>query len=251
MNEAQAGADGAPQGEITSASSDGAVAHGAVVVAPMSKEHAAGHAELAKIRAGMADRTAPEQRAQDWKKLTELHRHVFDKGAKPSWYLPDQQPPADMREWGGGLEAKLEAEAQPITAEISDRLLARTKVQGVAPHVAETGVEICRSLGLDEAASSTIMSRISKHYSAGGMDGEGFIPLDQSETAEFAGEAARLMGGNDKLQAASERARQFLEHKGLLADLDKSGATKSSLAFDPRVINALAFAADHAGLPRK
>jgi hypothetical protein len=95
------------------------------------------------------------------------------------------------------------------------------------------------------------MSCLAKHYSAGSVDAEGFIPLDQSETTEFAQESARLLGGNDKLQAASERARQFLEHKGLLADLDKSGATKSGIAFDPRVLLALAAAADRAGLPRK
>jgi len=156
--------------------------------------------------------------------------------------------PEDHREHDS-LRSKLEDELTPINQQVSDRLLARAKVQGVAPNVAEAGIEICRELGLDEAASSTLMARVAKH-STDEKNSQGFVPLDEAERAEFVDASARALGGLDKLEALSARARQFLEYKGVLAEYDKAGLTNSSLAYDPRVLLAMAFSADRAGLPK-
>jgi hypothetical protein len=246
MNENTGGADGA-QGGISSASSDGNVQRDAVVTAPMSKEHAAGHAELAKIRAGMADRTAPEQRAQDWKRLSELHKHVFDKGAKPAWYLPEQQAPADMREWGGGLEAKLEAETKAIDQKQGERITSRLMVAGVPKEWADTTAAVAQNLELDEVSAKTFADRITKHALGGQMPDGNFQKLDDAERAELLDEASRLCGGVEKLEAMSRGAIEYLRRfPQVFASLERNGAFDSSLAFDPRLLSTLHFANERA-----
>jgi hypothetical protein len=247
MSENTDGADGATlQGEISSASSDGNIQRDAVVAAPMSKEHEAGRAEMAKIRASMADRNSPEQRAQDWKKLTELHKHIYDRGEKPSWYLPEDQPPADTREYAGGLEQKLEQEAQVFSEKFGEGLRATLNVGGMSPEWAETTVAVARGLELDESSAKTVALRMAKHFE-GGQIGDTFQKLESGERAELLDEASRLCGGIEKLEAMSLGAREYLQRfPDVYATLEKHGAFDSSLAFDPRLLSTLHFANERA-----
>jgi hypothetical protein len=227
--------DGAPSGTI---SSEGEVQAAQAPVRNDSQIRAL--AEIQSLRTEIA-KAGGQATSQQRARLDQVWKHAHADGRAPADYAaikPEDHRPAD------GLRDALEAEAQTLTQQQAERLLARAKVQGVAPEMAQVSLAACQSLGLDEVSTQTVLSRIAKHNSG---EADFYIPTE-AEAVEYQAEASRLYGGNERFRAASERVRAFLERKGVLAEWDRMGLTRSSLAFDPRVLNALAAAADRAGI---
>lgn len=185
-------------------------------------------------------------------KMGALARFALAGGEKPADFMPAAPLPPDLSEYDS-LRSEIEKAMQPATELQTKALVNGAVFQGVSRPLAESTAEICKALDLGEVQTKILFQRVAKHH---GMNHEfaadkDIRVLDDAGIAEYSGEAARLFGSAEKLQAVSERARDFLEFKGALALLDKHAITRSTLSFDPFLLTLLAGAADAAGAPKR
>lgn len=223
--------------------------------AEMTADQQAGVARIGELMREAGD-PALEHGKRDAlnKKIVELQRHVFNGDKKPAWYgeqkpdprLTDQRPHDPMRELDRAM-------ATPASAQQVDQAVRNAVVQGVDRNLAQTVAQAGAELGLCESHVRGILDVVRAHHGRDheyGADSD-LRPLSEREVPEWLHEGQRLAGGAEKFATLTQRARDFLEHKGVLAKFDQAGLTNSTLAFDPRLLIVLASAADAAGLPRK
>ncbi len=180
--------------------------------------------------------------------------HVFSGGASPDFLastaaksaeaLANDNRPISARE---GELSFVAAGLQPMTPGQNAQLVTHAKHVGMDPEAANMMGKFAERAGLDTATANTIADRFAKHD----LEGPGvFEAISESEHAELYTEAARLAGGEEKFAETSRLARDYLESVGLLGWTDKYLAN-SSVVYDVRVLNALAFRARAAGLGKK
>jgi hypothetical protein len=220
---------------------------------PMGSEQQAALQEIGKLRASYGS-TPSDQRDTLTQRIVELQRWAFGTGSKPAWYGPQTPDPklTDMRPHDS-LRDAFEAMAQPAPPEVLKFAVHDAVIKGVDRQLAQQVADTCGDLGLSTSALKDVMARVRAHHGAEHDHGPdtGLRVLDEAEAGAFIEEASRIVGSTEKFQALSQRARDFLQHKGVLAEFDRLGLTSTSLAFDPKLLLTLAHAADAAGLPTK
>ncbi|MGQ0511428.1 MAG: hypothetical protein ACT4P9_12525 [Betaproteobacteria bacterium] len=189
------------------------------------------------------------------RRISEALDHAYRNGPAPG-FLPQpdsaRAAQADATRPHDSLRDVFEAAAQPASEQQIGAAVDSAVVQGVNRELAERAAGICADLALSEGATRTILDRVRAHHGSSfeaGPDSDIAI-LTDAETQEHIAEASRLYGGTEKLEAASRQAREYLRARGVLDKFDKAGITRSSLAFDPKLLSALCAAADRAGIPR-
>ena len=183
--------------------------------------------------------------------ITALQRFAFGHGEKPAGFMPESAKAPDLREHDS-LRTMFEDLAKPTTDEVVKGVIDKVVVQGVNRALAEEVAHTCVDLGMSEPHTRAILDCVREHHGAtphGGPDTD-FKLVREDEVEELMSKAGQAFGGTDKFEAASERAREFLKAKGVLDEFDRLGLTRSTLAFDARLIHTLNAAADAVGIPR-
>lgn len=176
-------------------------------------------------------------------KMSELSRHAFLGEKSPSWYsdakpdprLSDASDHNDMAEIGAPLSESMTAD------ELSQLKFAGT-VKGLHPIVSGAVSDFVREFAVPKVIADTILDRAVKHLGAthGEPAFERIETLSSEQEREYYDEASRgYPGGSDALGRLTTEIRDGLKSRGLLERFEKSGLTRTSLAYDARVLHAL------------
>jgi hypothetical protein len=207
----------------------------------------AGLAEINNLRAQASD-PALEHGKRDalMQKLSEMQRHVFAGGEKPAWFgeALAVDPKTGMQEHDSFAASLGEGLTRPASAEELSHLRSAGTIKGLHPEVSGAVATFVRDLAMPKVIADEILAR-AVHHAGKEHDmpalsmAEAFRPLNDAEVQDFYNEASRVLGGSDKLDALTKEVRGLLQERGILAEMDRKGFTKISLAFDPRVLYAL------------
>jgi len=207
--------------------------------APMTAAQQSGIGKLAEIRAQISDpMTTREQKDGLMAQLSNLSRHVFlDEKygeAKPDPRATSNEP------YIPGAEIAAPLREAPTKSDLSE-LVAAGKVKGLSEHTAGAVAAFVDSVKMPRVVADTLLDSVSRHYGATfDEQAVNVEPLSQREEREFFELAASAHpGGQDGLNKLSGEVRDLLQRAGMLADFDKKGLTRTSLAFDSRVLNSL------------
>jgi hypothetical protein len=224
---------------------------GSVEVPQMGADQQAALKEVDRLR-GEYGKTPSGERDAVMQRMSKLSRFAHGIGEKPFDFLPGDPPPPDMREHDS-LRSEFEKELQPATELQTKALVNGAVIQGLDRGLAQNTADICAALDLGEVQTKIMLDRVQRHHGANHefSADKDIRALDEAGIAEYVGEASKRFGSYEKFQAVSERARDFLAHKGALALLDKHAITRSTLSFDPFLLTLLASAADAAGVPKR
>lgn len=221
----------------------------------MSAEQQAGIAHINTLRAQAVDPALTrEQREAVNQKIAQMQSHVFNGAPRPAWYGEQKPDPkqTDMRPNDPTRDA-FEAAHAPATGEILKFAVDSAVVQGVDRQMAQQVVDMCGELELSGGAVKDILSRVRAHHGAEldrAPDTKLHV-LAADERAEYEAVASKMLGSTERFNTLTERARAFLAHKGVLERFDRLGLTNSSLAYDPKLLLVLSYAADAAGLSKR
>lgn len=226
------------------------VAEGSAQPAELGAEQQAALKEIDRMR-GEYGNTPSDKRDALTQKISKLQRFAFGHGDKPADFMPGDPPPPDLREHDS-LRDTFEQMAQPASEQQTKAAVNNAVIQGVDRALAQKAADVCTVLGLSEGLTRNVLDRVRAHHGAThGHSSEADVAiLADHEMPEYVNEAARFFGSSQKLKEVSVRAREFLQSRGLLEKFDKSGLTRSTLAFDPKLLHTLAQAAERAGVPR-
>lgn len=173
--------------------------------------------------------------------LAQRHRealnHALRGGPAPAWLKPEGGTQATHN--GAPIDADdvpgLAAAYVPMDAEGAAHVRADAVLHGLPADVADGFLKMAEQAQLPQGHAKTIAGRLAHHYCESG----GNVALSEAEHAEFAQEAARMLGGQEKYQQTVERARAFLKSAGLLEHVD-SEMKDSTILYDPAVLLSLA-----------
>jgi hypothetical protein len=231
-------------------SSDG----NAAPVQQPSEQQSRAQAEVTRLRANFKDVPSAERDAY-LQRMTKLSRFAQGYGEKPDDYEPEAKEP-DQRPYDPE-RADFERLSQPANSEQVTRSVDRAVIQGLDRGIADEIGAISQCVGLPDSSLRVVLERAVKHL--GAADGEGpaqsyQILENADEIADFTQEAARRLGGLEKLEQMSELARRYLATKkgptgaSVLEVLDGQKLTQSTLAFDPFVLQVICNAARREGI---
>lgn len=224
---------------------------GSPVQPEMNAEQQAALADVERLR-GEYIKAPSDQRDAIAAKISGRQRFAFGYGEKPADFMPMPDPKLNDTRPHDSERDFFEALAQPASAQQIKGAVDNAVGQGVNRQLAERAAAVCAELQLSEGHAKTLLDRVRAHHGAAadfGPDSEIRLLAD-SEVDEYSEEASRLLGSSLKLEELSLRARDFLAHRGVLEKFDSLGLTRSSLAFDPKLLHTLAMAADMAGIRR-
>lgn len=173
-------------------------------------------------------------------RLAQRHREALDHalrgGPAPSWLKAEG---AEATHNGAPIDADdvpgFAAAYEPMTAEGAAHVRADAVLHGLPADVADGFLKMAEQAQLPQGHAKTIAARLAHHY----RESDGNVALSEEEHAEFAHEAARMLGGQEKYQQIVERARSYLKSAGLLEHVD-SEMKDSSILYDPAVLLSLA-----------
>jgi len=225
----KAPATGAPQIEQTAEA------------APLSVDSQAALTRVADLRREASTLTGPAFDAK-LKEITDLTRHALHGEKAPHWYQPAPDPREVSTAPHDSFETRLAESVEPPSAQDLGRLQFKATIKGVPPSVTPELLAFVKSAELSAQHSSLLVERFGHHVSSMG----GNLSLSDSDVAEFRETAARALGGFEKLDAMTNQAMAYLKSVGLGVYADKF--SKTSLAFDPRLLIALSGAATARGI---
>ena len=203
-------------------------------------------AEIETLRAELMD--PARDRSQDgakMEKLVETQKFAFGHGDRPSWMPGAQSDPrlTDQSEHDPLAQSFEGALRNEMSSDQAEQFRAGAVVRGLAPDAAETLTNITVGLGMPPTVAKQLLERALMHGTEFGKapltGDELFQPLDAAGAREYALEASRIMGGQERFAALATEVRSLLQQRGLLKGWDEYGLTKCSMAFDPRVLGAI------------
>jgi hypothetical protein len=210
-----------------------------------SESQTAAVAHLAELRKQAAD-PALDRGKRDalMQKMSELSRHAFLGERSPSWYGEQTPDPrlSDNSEYDE-MSGALDGLAKPMTADEKSQFKFAGTVKGLHPAVNGEVSKFVEALAMPSVIANQILDRAVKHYGAD-FDGPALTkiePLSAAEQADFYETGARIHpGGAPAFAKLAADVREALGPE-IVAELDRRGLTKTSLAYDARVLNALLF----------
>lgn len=163
-------------------------------------------------------------------------------GAPPPDWLPvgaDGPQPAESSE---ATPATNDIHAQPHSPEQLAQFRVDAINRGLNPAVADVLATMASDCAVPAPVANDIKAVALAHYGPDGrMAGVDSIPvLDDEGLAEMYAAAVDKYG-EETFTDLTAAARETLQRKGLLAKFDELGFTRSTLAFDRRVLRALAY----------
>jgi hypothetical protein len=212
--------------------------------APMAPEQAAAVAHIGELRKQAADPALTyEQRAVIIEKMSALSKHAWLGAKAPAWYsAKSEAPPPDMRTLAEAADDLNLGSYAPMNDREHEHFVRAGNVQGLNPAVSNALAGFVHDLGMPAAIANIILGRAVRHYAA---DGEyaalDSIPkLTEADRKEYYEAAcAAVPGGSVAYEKLVDNAEQALRDAGLLEQVERSGIFSTSLAFDPRVLNAI------------
>jgi hypothetical protein len=208
--------------------------------AQMSADQQAGVREIDNLRGEYGKPGADTD--QLVKRISELQRHVFNGGSKPSWY-GDQKPDPKLTDLSehNPMSQTFARAMQPMTGEESGQLRTHGLVKGLAPASASFVAQVAQRAGLDLVSGKTLADRAAHHASMGWGVG---VPMNEVDVRGCCEHLVRFYGSTERAIAESTAARKYVAHAGI-GDMMRA---LGSLNFDPVVIQSLAYRARALGL---
>lgn len=211
---------------------------------PASESQTAAIAHLAELRTQAADPALDHgKRDALMKKMSELTHHIHLGAKAPAWLDGAKPDPrlSDTSEYDpmSSLNA-------PLSEKMSADQLAQMKtagtVKGLHPTVSSAIASFVSEMAIPKVIADTILDRAVKHFGATHDESayERIETLSPERQREFYEEASRAHpGGSEALNKLTTEVRGMLQERGLLERFEKTGLTRTSLAFDARVLHAL------------
>jgi hypothetical protein len=180
---------------------------------------------------------------------TEALDHVFRGGPAPKWLTPKtaEQIAAEAQPVDQDSIPGMAAAFEPMSEADSDHVRHTAVLHGVPPADADALTKFCRDAQIPATHAKGIAERVAKHIKGG----HGTM-LTAEESAEFYDAAIHSFGTAGRFEATRAKARAYIESlPPNVAQFVDQRIAGTSLAYDPRILIALAALADARGVTVK
>jgi hypothetical protein len=175
------------------------------------------------------------------KKMGALQVFALAGGEKPADFMPSDPLPPDLSEHDD-MAGTFSGLNKPMTADELSQLKFTGTVKGLHPTVSGAVSDFVREFAVPKVIADQILDRATKHLGATHDEPafERIETLSSEQQREYYEEASRAHpGGSEALNKLTTEVRGMLQERGLLERFEKVGLTRTSLAFDARVLHAL------------
>jgi hypothetical protein len=242
-NVAAPAAGSTPAADASASETSTSAPDGIVAERQFSPDQQAALKEVETLRA--AFRKAGEvERSSILESMGQLTRFAYGMGARPLGF-PSTEGLSDNRPAADGDAPSFGAALAPASESDLDTLVNGSVVRGLDRSVAEGVAAFVNELSMPKTVAQIVLDRAVRHFASDfgspSVDMKiAFAPLNQQEHAEYAAEAAKLMGSTEAFEKLSRDVRDALGPE-TMAKLDKYGLSACSLAYDPRVLQTLLY----------
>lgn len=227
--------DGSISETVSTSNAPGAQPQGAqgeaAPVAEWSPEKLEAYKTSQAIYSKMSERTSERERAEDWSRVSAIHKYLHLGADRPAFLAPKDEAP-DLTPYSSERAAWNEANAsKPMNEADQSHLEMHGRVIGMPPEAATAMASVVSELQLDAAGGKSMLNAIAPYFGSGDISGDGFRQMSNADFAVKAEAAIREAGGEEKLRLYSAGARELLAaYPRLNAALERQGAFNQSAA---------------------